>query len=266
MKQYFFTPKIFFTKFLGHNHELLNMQSIPGYDVGGSLHFCCDNNVAFTASGNLSRSAARAGDCAIPYGSPVISVSGSKPESVVNAAKLALRFRNKFGKDVMTELVAWRKYGHNELDDPTLTNPILYKHVHSSTPTPDTWCERLSEEQRAALKSTIENSKELWNKAYDNCKTNVPEKLGRNFGPWSGLNRASSNDVKTWDSGYDRDALRWLLAKSVDVPEDFALHSSLERHKKQRLEAAESGKKIDWGAAEAMAFGSLLQVFNNLKA
>ena len=104
--------------FSGHNHEILNMQSIPGYDVGGSLHFCCDNNVAFTASGNLSRSAARPGDCALPYGSPVISVSGSSPESVVKAAKLALRFRNKFGKDVMTELVAWRKYGHNELDEP----------------------------------------------------------------------------------------------------------------------------------------------------
>ena len=94
------------------------MQSIPGYDVGGSLHFCCDNNVAFTASGNLSRSAARPGDCALPYGSPVISVSGSSPRSVINAAKLALRFRNEFGKDVMTELVAWRKYGHNELDEP----------------------------------------------------------------------------------------------------------------------------------------------------
>lgn len=101
------------------------MQSIPGYDVGGSLHFCCDNNVAFTASGNLSRSAARPGDCALPYGSPVISVSGSSPRSVINAAKLALRFRNEFGKDVMTELVAWRKYGHNELDEPRFVFSLI---------------------------------------------------------------------------------------------------------------------------------------------
>ena len=93
----------------GHNHEILNMQSIPGYTVEGSLHFCCDNNVAFTASGAVSRSAPRPGDCALPYGSPVFSVSASSPEHVIQCAKLAVRFREKFGKDVMTELVGWRK-------------------------------------------------------------------------------------------------------------------------------------------------------------
>ena len=142
----------------------------------------------------------------------------------------------------------------------SLTNPILYNYVRNSTPTPDKWCERLSAEQRVTLTAKLENSKETWNKAYDNCKTNQPGKLCRNFGPWSDMNRASSNDIQTWDTGYDRDALRWLLAKSVDVPEGFTLHSQLERHKKQRLESAESGTKIDWGGAEAMAFGSLLQV------
>ena len=93
----------------GHNHEILNMQSIPGYSVEGSLHFCCDNNVAFTASGAVSRSAPRPGDCALPYGSPVFSVSASSPEHVIQCAKLAVRFREKLGKDVMTELVGWRK-------------------------------------------------------------------------------------------------------------------------------------------------------------
>ena len=245
----------------GHNHEILNMQSIPGYSVGGSLHFCCDNNVAFTASGELSRSAPRPGDCALPYKSPVFSVSASSPEKVIHAAKLAVRFRAKFGRDVMTELVGWRKYGHNELDEPRITNPKLYKHVDNTTPTPDVWCSQLSSEQMNKVQSAVNAAKQSWMTSYDNVQAGnySPPQLGRNFGPWSEISRASSDATTQWDSGVDSNNLRWILAESVNTPNDFELHQQLHRHVASRIQMAESGAKIDFGGAEAAAFGSLLQ-------
>ena len=249
----------------GHNHEILNMQSIPGYTVNGSLHFCCDNNVAFTASGAVSRSAARPGDCALPYGTPVISVSASSPVHVVQAAKLASRFRSKWGKDVMTELVGWRKHGHNELDEPRITNPLLYRHADAQTPTPDAFCDSLSAEQNAIVADYIEQQRNSWQSSYENVNKGnykAPQ-LGRNFGPWAAVNRANSGGNDVWDSGYDVDSLRWILAESVAMPQNFEIHSSLKRHVQGRRDMAESGQKIDWGGAEAMAFGSLLaQNFN----
>lgn len=142
----------------------------------------------------------------------------------------------------------------------SLTNPLLYNLVRNSVPTPDRWCEKLSADENVTLKAKIDNAKERWDAAYKNITNHHPERLGRNFGPWAAMNRASTTETKTWDTGFNRESLRWILAKSVQVPEDFALHQQLERHTKQRLEAAETGKKIDWGAAEAMAFGSILQV------
>jgi probable 2-oxoglutarate dehydrogenase E1 component DHKTD1 len=237
------------------------MQNIPGYDVGGSLHFCCDNQVAFTASGNLSRSCARPGDCALPYGSPVISVSASHPDQVIAAAKLALRFRNKFGKDVMTELVGWRKHGHNELDDPKMTNPILYKHVSAATPTPDAFCSKMESSKAQDIIEKVKQQRAGWQQAYDDVKADkyVAGQLCRNFGPWAEIKRANSWEQQNWATGYDIESMRYILAKSVEVPEGFNLHPFFDRHRKQRLEAASSGEKIDWGAAEAIAFGSLLE-------
>ena len=97
--------------------------------------------------------------------------------------------------------------------------------------------------------------------SYENVNTGKysPPKLGRNFGPRADKNRAKSSGNDLWDSGYDADSLRWILGKSVSTPENFEIHSSLKRHVSQRKEMAESGNKNDWGWAEAMAFGSLLQ-------
>jgi 2-oxoglutarate dehydrogenase complex dehydrogenase (E1) component-like enzyme len=212
------------------------MQNIPGYDVGGSLHFCCDNQVAFTASGNLSRSCARPGDCALPYGSPVISVSASHPDQVIAAAKLALRFRNKFGKDVMTELVGWRKHGHNELDDPKMTNPILYKHVSAATPTPDAFCSKMESPKAQEIIEKVKQQRADWQQAYDDVKADkyVPEQLCRNFGPWAEVKRANSWEQQNWATGYDVESMRYILAKSFEVPEGFNLHPFFDRHRKAR--------------------------------
>ena len=117
--------------------------------------------------GELSRSAPRPGDCALPYKSPVISVSASSPQSVINAAKLAVRFRAKFGRDVMTELVGWRKYGHNELDEPRITNPKLYKLVDAQKPTPDRFCEGLTSEQMKLVNAVVNEAKESWSASYE---------------------------------------------------------------------------------------------------
>ena len=132
----------------------------------------------------------------------------------------------------MTELVGWRKYGHNELDEPRLTNPKLYKLVDSSVPTPDVWCRQLSEEQmnevqfrvlflsffslvktssylvhyETPVKAAVNSAKASWMTSYDNVQSGnySPPQLGRNFGPWSEISRASSNSTTQWDSGVDK--------------------------------------------------------------
>ena len=126
-------------------------------------------------------------------------------------------------------------------------------------PTPDKWTENWSAEQTQLLKTKIEQAKDEWNSAYENRMSPSVPRLCRNFGPWENISRASNSSTEKWDTGVPRDTLRYILAKSVDVPETFKLHDQLQRHVKSRMEAAETGQKIDWGSAEAMAFGSLLQ-------
>ena len=143
-----------------------------------------------------------------------------------------------------------------------ITNPLLYKHVDEAIkePTPDKWTKKLPAPEQETIAKRVEKAKAEWNAAYESRLSYVPQRLARNFGPWADLNRASSHHVSVWDTGVEREQLRYVLAKSVQVPEEFKLHGQLDRHKKQRLEAAQTGLKIDWGCAEAMAFGTLLQV------
>ena len=146
-----------------------------------------------------------------------------------------------------------RKYGHNELDEPRLTNPLLYKHVDAQIPIPDLFCQKLSPEENQSVNDFISAQKSSWLASYDAVQPGgaySAPKLGRGFGPWADKNRAKSDRNELWDSGYDKDSLRWVLSESVARPEGFELHSQLERHVKQRLEMAETGQKIDWGGAE----------------
>ena len=126
-------------------------------------------------------------------------------------------------------------------------------------PTPDKWTEKWSVEQNQLLKTKLDAAKDEWNSAYEKRMSPTVQRLCRNFGPWENISRASNTTNEKWDTGIARDTLRYILSKSVDVPESFKLHDQLQRHVKSRQEAAETGKKIDWGSAEAMAFGSLLQ-------
>jgi probable 2-oxoglutarate dehydrogenase E1 component DHKTD1 len=145
-----------------------------------------------------------------------------------------------------------------------ITNPILYSHVDAAIPTPDKWCSKLSSQENEKVQKAVDDAKAHWNNSYNNLSSYKPGRLCRNTGPWAEMGRASSNDSEMWDTGYNTDTLRYILAKSVEVPEGFKINAQLERHTRQRIETAKTGQKIDWGCAEAMAFGSLLQVNSRL--
>jgi len=244
----------------GVNQETLQISQVPHYSVGGSLHLVVNNQVAFTAPGERGRSSTHCTGLARQIEAPVIHVNGDYPEEVVKATRLAMEYRQKFRKDVFVDLVCFRRWGHNELDDPTMTNPALYAAIQARRSVPDLYSDSLisdgllSKEERKVL---VGEHMDWLSENFRQIESYQPERSNLKA-QWSGI-REPEPIVTDWDTGLPSDVLKFVGARSVKAPEDFNLHPQLKKtHVEARLKKLEAGSGLDWGTCEALAMGSLL--------
>ncbi|XP_046401730.1 probable 2-oxoglutarate dehydrogenase E1 component DHKTD1, mitochondrial [Ischnura elegans] len=243
----------------GVNQETLALSGVPNFEVGGSVHLIVNNQLGFTTPGDRGRSSEYCSDLAKMIGAPVIHVNGDDPELVVKATRVAVDYQRKFRKDVFIDMNCFRRWGHNELDDPTFTNPLVYHIIQSRRSIPDLYAEKMVKEgimNQDDVSETIQKHT-LW---LNNCLKSVDNyKPSQHYKKqWKGDVQAPAHVTK-WDTGVNPDLLRYVAAKSVEFPEDFNIHPHLlKTHVKSRLEKINKGENVDWATAEAMAFGSLL--------
>ena len=243
--------------------ETLAMYNVPHFSIDGSIHLIVNNQIGYTTPGQIThgRSSRYCSDIFKAIDCPIVHVNGEDPHSVIKAAQFALEYRQKFGKDIGVDLVCYRQWGHNELDDPTFTNPLMYDIIRSRDMTiPEKYAKQvLTNEERDEV---VNGFSALLNKHFEDVNHYKP--INTNFrGVWSDITQASSDCVTHWDTSVDPNLLSYICQKSTQVPKDFSLHSNLGRILGERVKRVVEGNRIDWATAETLAFGSLLyQGFN----
>ncbi|UCF96708.1 MAG: 2-oxoglutarate dehydrogenase E1 component [Spirochaetaceae bacterium] len=241
--------------------EIFNLSQLRGYHTGGTIHVIINNQIGFTTSSRDSRSTFFPTDVAKMTSVPVFHVNGDDPEAVVYAMDLALRFRQKMSQDVIVDIVCYRRHGHNEGDEPSFTNPRMYKLIRNHPGVTRKYAETCSnlgvmspEEQRGLRKEYAGRLR----RALITARENPPEPTLKPFqgDEWQGLHgRYTHEPVPT---GVKRKTLEGIAATLTRIPEDLNVHSKLKRiveDKKQRLEQEGT---MDWAFAESLSFGTLL--------
>ncbi|GAB5603667.1 2-oxoglutarate dehydrogenase E1 component [Thermus sp. FJN-A] len=241
--------------------ETLNLSGLPGYRVGGTLHVVANNQLGFTTLPSEYTSCRYPTDVAKMVGAPIFHVNAEAVDELFFVLRLALEYRQRFGKDVVIDLVGYRRRGHNETDEPTFTQPDMYALIAKK---PEPWRvygERLLAEGEVAdeeLKAMQEAYLERLESAFAQVKAEpgpvVPHGLS---GIWRGYVGGPDHRVPEADTRVPKEALKNLLVRLGSVPEGFQVHPKLKRFLEARLEMAEEKRPLDWAAAEALAFGSL---------
>lgn len=224
------------------------------------MHLVVNNQLGFTTPSKIGRSMRYCTDVAKMISAPIIHVNGDYPEIVYKATKLVFDYQRKFRKDIFLDINCYRRWGHNELDDPTFTNPLQYKIINARRTVPDLYAEQLvndaiitTEEKGLIVQSYMDELNHLLKDC--NNSTNYYSVFEKN---WQGYSQAKK-EVSTWNTGVDVNLLSYIGSKSVAVPQNFKIHPTLEKtYVKNRLKKITDGSNIDWATAETLAFGSLL--------
>src|SRR6266511_4056461 len=237
----------------GEVAETLNLSGLDGYSVGGTLHLIANNQIGFTTDPSEGRSTRYSSDLAKGFDVPIIHVNADDPEAAISAIRLALAFRRRFESDVVVDLVGYRRHGHNEQDEAAYTQPLMAAQIAEHQTVREQFARRLVEDgvitQEEADQFVAAVTAEL---------KQAHEALKATFGtppPSDGKIPYSSGDGVVTAVAADR--LRDLNGELLRVPEQFAVHPKLNGQLERRLQTIEEGG-IDWGQAEALAFGSLL--------
>ncbi|EDV52980.1 probable 2-oxoglutarate dehydrogenase E1 component DHKTD1 homolog, mitochondrial [Drosophila erecta] len=252
----------------GVNQECLNMAYVPHFEVGGSVHLIVNNQVGFTTPGDRGRSTAYPSDLAKSIQAPVFHVNGCDPEAVARITNLAFRYQREFRKDIFIDLNCFRRWGHNELDDPTFTSPMVYKIVPQLGLVPDVYAQQLAKEQVLPESKAKEIREEFMKYLGEELALAPTYQPPPSYfeSQWKELQLAPSKELTYWDTGLDYSLLHYIGQQSVTFPEDFNVHPHLlKTHVNARLKKLENGVKIDWSTAEAMAIGSLMYQGHNVR-
>src|SRR6056300_331405 len=240
--------------------ECFAMSGLPGHNTGGTIHIIVNNQIGFTTSPRFARSSPYPSDVAKMVDAPILHVNGDDPEAVIYATRIATEFRLKFNRDVVVDLICYRRFGHNEGDEPSFTQPLMYKKIRSH-PTPVEMYGKklvnentLSESELSKFKTDFKN---LLDDQYKNAKDYKP-KIEWYEGTWSRYKPEKGKD-KRGVSGYDQQKLLEISEKINATPEKLKLHKTIVKILDARKASVSNGKGIDWSTAEALAFGSLLE-------
>ena len=240
--------------------ECFGLSGLRGHRTGGSIHFIINNQIGFTTNPRFSRTSPYCSDVAKMIEAPIFHVNGDNPEAVVHVAKIATEFRQRFQKPVIIDMFCYRRFGHNESDEPAFTQPLMYKRIRQHPGVVDIYSKRLAEENivsapeademKAAFRSHLDG--EL--AAADSYRPNKADWLD---GRWSGLGLAE-DDARRGNTSVDIDDLRDIGRRITTIPTDFNAHRTVTRLLDRRREMIETGTGIDWGLAEHLAFATVV--------
>jgi len=241
--------------------ETLNMSGLRGYQTGGALHVVVNNQVGFTTDPEDCRSSQYATDIARTLDTPVFHVNGEDPEAVAQAITLAMAFRAEFRKDVVIDMYCYRRHGHNEGDEPTFTQPVMYQLIAKQPSVREGYLHFLSElhgvareEADAIAKDSLRRLEEELRHAETGTPADEPEVRSI----WEPYKGGPDRDTPEIDTGVPAETLRLLLRAQAELPQDFRPHPKIAKLLEQRREMAGGQRPLDWGAAEALAFATLL--------
>jgi 2-oxoglutarate dehydrogenase E1 component len=240
--------------------ECFAMSGLPGHNTGGTIHIIVNNQIGFTTSPRFARSSPYPSDVAKMVDAPIIHANGDDPEAVVYAARIATEFRLKFNRDVVVDLICYRRFGHNEGDEPSFTQPLMYEKIRSHPSTAKIYGKNLVDEKIISnefFENSIKKFKDLLDDQFKNAKDYKP-KIEWFEGTWSAYKPEKGKD-KRGVTGADTKKLLEISEKINSSSEDLNLHKTIVKILKNRKEAVKNGSNIDWSTAEALAFGSLLE-------
>ena len=240
--------------------ECFALMGLKGYRIGGTVHFIVNNQIGFTTNPRYSRSSPYPSDSALMVEAPIFHANGDSPEAVVFAAKVATEYRQKFGKDVVIDMFCYRRFGHNEGDDPTMTQPLMYAKIKSHPSTRELYSQRLVSEgviTQAEVDRLVGEFESFLDTEFEAGKTYQANKADWLDGKWSNIALAEGEERRGTTS-VPIQRLREIGAKITSVPERINAHKTVRRVIDNRHEAIAKGEGLDWGTAEHLAFASLL--------
>src|SRR5271165_5111300 len=243
--------------------ECFGLSGLRGHRTGGSVHFIINNQIGFTTNPRFSRSSPYPSDVAKMIEAPIFHVNGDDPEAVVFAAKIATEFRQKFQKPVVIDMFCYRRHGHNEGDEPSFTQPLMYKAIAKHPTTLEIYGDKLVGEG-VVTAGEVEKMKADWRSRLDTeleaAQSYRANKADWLDGRWSGFKTAGdSEDPRRGKTGIDIAKLKQIGDRITAIPPGFRAHRTIQRFLENRRKAIETGEGIDWSTAEALAFCSLLR-------
>ncbi|ESQ74853.1 2-oxoglutarate dehydrogenase E1 component [Asticcacaulis sp. AC402] len=240
--------------------ECFTLMGLKGYKTGGTIHFIINNQIGFTTSPRFSRSSPYPSDPALMAAAPILHCNGDDPEAVVFAAKMATEFRQKFAKDVVVDMFCYRRFGHNEGDDPTFTQPIMYAKIKDHPSTRDLYAQRLIKEgtcTQVEYDQWLKDFDSFMDEEFDAGKVYRATKADWLDGKWQGLG-LPEEDERRGITAVPRAKLVELGTRITTIPNDLDVHRTLKRVIDARQQMITSGENLDWSTAESLAFSSLL--------
>ena len=242
--------------------ETLNMSELPGYHIGGALHVILNNQLGFTTGPKEGRSSPYASDVAKMLQIPIFHVNGEDPEAVAQVINLAMDFRREFSRDVVIDMYSYRKHGHNEGDEPSFTQPLMYEAIRSRKGVREAYSERLL----TLGEVTQEEVDEIAERRREDLETELSAARSDDYTPyyqageglWKDYVGGKDKEVDDAQTGVAEETLVELLKVQTKFPEDFHPHPKIARAIQNREKMAQGERPIDWASAESLAFGSLL--------
>ena len=240
--------------------ETFDFSGLRGYRTGGTIHIVVNNQIGFTTSPNYSRSSPYCTDVAKMVMAPIMHINGDDPEAVIHASRIATEFRQKFACDVVLDIISYRRYGHNEGDEPAFTQPIMYKKIGSHDSISTIYGKKLVNEgvlTNQQAKDEVDNHNQFLEKEFQAGANYKPNKADWLEGQWANL-RAAHGDDRRGETSVSTEDLKLIGNAITTIPENIQVNKKLTRIVEARKKAIDIGEGIDWSTAEHLAFGSLL--------
>ena len=250
--------------------ECLGFSGLPGYGTGGTIHLIINNQVGFTTSPQFARSSPYPSDVAKAVQAPILHVNADDPEAVTFCCKLAIEFRQAFGRDIVIDMWCYRRFGHNESDEPSFTQPQMYAAIRNQPAISEIYGKRLIEEG-IVDKQWIDDHTNAYiahlNEEFEAGATYLPNKADWFEGRWTGLGKPNEPVLarRNTKTAVSEELLRKVGNLLTSVPSGLTIHKTLGRILEAKKEMFESGDGFDWATAEALAFGTLLAEGHNIR-
>jgi len=240
--------------------EVLDLTGLKGYRTGGVINFVINNQIGFTTNPVNARPGPYCTDIAKAIEAPIFHVNGDDPEAVIHVARIATEFRQEFKQDVVIDMFCYRRFGHNEGDEPAFTQPLMYKQIKQQRPTRALYAEKLAAENVVSAQDSQrlhDDFQALMAEEFEAAQSYKPNSADWLGGSWQGLKRAEDGP-RRGKTGLSVEQWMVLAEQLPSMPEDFIPNKKVVRLMDNKCEMFESGEGFDWATAEAMAFGSLL--------